>query len=106
MPGEATRFGPGWPGKRCGAKRRRDGKPCEAPGYSRNGRCRVHGGASTGPRTEEGKARMRIALTKTGVAAGPNHPSFPDGKHGPRWRDRKREREIKQVRQALAWMDR
>ena len=49
---------------RCGAKRKRDGKPCEAPvvwdderDAPRNGRCRVHGGCSTGPRTSEGRAQ-------------------------------------------------
>src|SRR5574340_119132 len=41
---------------RCGA-RRRDGQPCQAPAVwdhrqdrARNGRCRMHGGLSTGPR--------------------------------------------------------
>jgi hypothetical protein len=29
-----------------------------------NGRCRVHGGASTGPRTPEGKARVVAAMVK------------------------------------------
>ncbi len=29
-----------------------------------NGRCRVHGGASTGPRTEEGKARVVAAMVE------------------------------------------
>jgi hypothetical protein len=28
-----------------------------------NGRCRIHGGASTGPRTAEGLERMRRAKT-------------------------------------------
>lgn len=48
----------------CGA-RCRDGHPCRAlavwlPGDSapRNGRCRMHGGLSTGPRTPEGKAAI------------------------------------------------
>jgi hypothetical protein len=30
----------------------------------RNGRCRLHGGKSTGPRTEEGRARIRAARTR------------------------------------------
>jgi len=29
--------------RKCGAKRKRDGKPCQAPAMA-NGRCRVHGG--------------------------------------------------------------
>src|SRR3954466_9860006 len=40
---------------RCGA-RRRDGEPCRGAAMP-NGRCRMHGGPSTGPRTVEGLAR-------------------------------------------------
>jgi hypothetical protein len=32
-----------------------------------NGRCREHGGLSTGPRTVEGLARMRRAKTRHGL---------------------------------------
>jgi hypothetical protein len=32
-----------------------------------NGRCRLHGGASTGPRTAEGVERIRAAQTKHGA---------------------------------------
>ena len=32
-----------------------------------NGRCRLHGGKSTGPRTAEGLERMRRAKTKHGL---------------------------------------
>ncbi len=46
---------------RCGA-RCRDGHPCGAPGRGRGGRCKLHGGASTGPRTAEGQARALAAL--------------------------------------------
>ncbi len=42
---------------RCGAKTRR-GTACRAPAMP-NGRCRMHGGGSTGPRTEAGLARCR-----------------------------------------------
>ena len=49
---------------RCGA-RCRDGSPCNAPPVWNksldrpvNGRCRMHGGLSTGPRTEEGRQRI------------------------------------------------
>jgi len=49
---------------RCGARTRR-GSACKAPGMA-NGRCRLHGGPSTGPRTAEGLERMRRANTKHG----------------------------------------
>lgn len=59
---------------RCGA-RCRDGHACRAaalwlPGdpAPRNGRCRLHGGLSTGPRTAEGKARALAALAKVNAA--------------------------------------
>ena len=59
------RFGPDWPGQRCGAKTRR-GAPCRRPANKRNGRCRLHGGASSGPRTKEGLAKIAAANTTTG----------------------------------------
>ena len=59
------RFGPDWPGQRCGAKTRR-GTACRRPASKRNGRCRLHGGASTGPRTEQGRAKIAAANTTTG----------------------------------------
>jgi hypothetical protein len=49
---------------RCGA-RTRAGCACRAPAM-KNERCRMHGGASTGPRTEAGRARIRAARTKHG----------------------------------------
>ena len=42
---------------RCGA-RTRAGCSCRQPAMA-NGRCRLHGGKSTGPRTEAGRARAR-----------------------------------------------
>ena len=60
-----TRFGPDWPGKRCLAKTRR-GTECQRPAITGAGRCRLHGGRSTGPRTEEGRARIAAANTKHG----------------------------------------
>jgi hypothetical protein len=44
---------------RCGA-RRRDGFTCQGPAMA-SGRCRLHGGKSTGPRTAEGLERSRTA---------------------------------------------
>ena len=42
---------------RCGAKTR-SGSTCKHPVSPGKRRCRFHGGASTGPRTEEGKKRI------------------------------------------------
>ena len=50
--GLSTRFGADWPGKRCLAKTRR-GTECQRPAITTSGRCRLHGGRSTGPRTED-----------------------------------------------------
>jgi hypothetical protein len=50
--------------KSCGA-RTRVGRPCKGPAM-KNGRCRMHGGPSTGPRTPEGKERARRAPWKHG----------------------------------------
>lgn len=40
----------------CGA-RTRAGTACKRPGMFPSGRCRLHGGRSTGPRTAAGKAK-------------------------------------------------
>ena len=52
---------------RCGA-RTRQGRKCRAPAMH-NGRCRMHGGASTGPRTPEGLERSRRARWKHGLCS-------------------------------------
>lgn len=51
----------------CGAKTRA-GTPCKMQGLFRSGRCKLHGGLSTGPKSAVGKAksaqnakRMRVA---------------------------------------------
>ncbi len=49
----------------CGA-RTRSGRPCRHPGTKRNGRCRRHGGLSTGPKTVEGRARSSQNALKHG----------------------------------------
>lgn len=46
---------------RCGAYARSTGKSCKARALA-NGRCRNHGGMSTGPKTPEGKARSLTNL--------------------------------------------
>ncbi len=55
---------------KCGAKCR-DGHACQAPAVwdyednqPRNGRCRIHGGLSTGPKTPEGRARIGEAAKR------------------------------------------
>src|SRR5262249_14978423 len=52
---------------RCGARTRK-GRPCRAPAVwdcgkdqARNGRCRLHGGRSTGPRTTAGRDAIRAS---------------------------------------------
>ncbi|MCK4870022.1 MAG: hypothetical protein KAS93_02820 [Gammaproteobacteria bacterium] len=47
--------------RRCGAKTKRTGLPCRARALA-NGRCKYHGGLSTGPKTPEGKARALANL--------------------------------------------
>ena len=59
------RFGPDWPGQRCGAKTRK-GTPRQRPAYKRNGRCSLHGGKSTGHKTEDNLARLTAARTTHG----------------------------------------
>ena len=63
--GRPTRFGPSWPGKRCLAKTRK-GTFCQRAAYKHNGRCRLHGGLSTGARTPEGLQRISEANLKHG----------------------------------------
>lgn len=47
-------------GMLCGAKTR-SGRPCRNDGVSyTNGRCKFHGGCSTGPRTAEGKCKSAL----------------------------------------------
>src|SRR6266436_3756468 len=50
---------------RCGARSKRTGKPCQGAAMP-NGRCKLHGGKSTGPRTMEGLERSRRANWKHG----------------------------------------
>ena len=48
--------------KVCGAHARSTGKPCQCKQVYRSGRCKFHGGLSTGPRTPEGKQRAIKAM--------------------------------------------
>lgn len=43
-------------GLACGAIKK-NGRSCRMTTLGANGRCKFHGGASTGPRTQEGRAR-------------------------------------------------
>ena len=52
----------------CKAFARSTGKPCKCMAL-KNGRCRLHGGLSTGPKTIEGKAKVSEA-TKERMAKG------------------------------------
>ena len=50
---------------RCGAKTRA-GTPCKSKTLYSNGRCKLHGGLSTGPKTKKGKKQSRINGQKGG----------------------------------------
>ncbi len=58
-----------WERVPCGGKRRRDGQPCQALSVPGKRRCKWHGGASTGPKTPEGKAKA-LANLKRGTERG------------------------------------
>ena len=49
----------------CNAKTR-SGGVCRRFGNIKNGRCHLHGGKSTGPKTAEGRARIAAAQFKHG----------------------------------------
>lgn len=61
----AAPFGHGSSARLCGASRSHGRGTCKAPAMS-NGRCRKHGGLSTGPTSPEGRARCAAAKTKHG----------------------------------------
>jgi hypothetical protein len=51
----------------CNAKSKRTQQQCRAPASKGKTKCRFHGGASTGPKTLEGRQRCAEARTKTGT---------------------------------------
>lgn len=59
-------FGHNRPQKLCGAKLRRNSTARCGRWAMANGRCRLHGGCSTGPRSNAGIERLRKARTKHG----------------------------------------
>jgi len=63
--GIETRFGPNWPGVRCGA-RTKAGGACQRPAVKRTGKCTRHGGKSTGPRTQAGRDKIAALHTTHG----------------------------------------
>ena len=52
--------------RRCQATSKRTRLQCGAPALSGKSVCRFHGGRSTGPSTEAGKARIATAMTVHG----------------------------------------
>lgn len=50
--------------KKCLAKTRQS-KPCQAPAM-KNGRCKMHGGKSTGAKTKEGLEKIKKVSLKNG----------------------------------------
>lgn len=50
-------------GLQCGA-RTRAGSPCKRSDIHLNGRCKLHGGLSTGPRSAEGVAKAKANLKR------------------------------------------
>ena len=58
-------YGADWQGLRCGA-RTRSGSPCKRPGNKTTGKCKLHGGRSTGPKTPEGLERIIKSRTTHG----------------------------------------
>ena len=53
---------------KCGAYARSTGNPCQAKALT-NGRCKNHGGMSTGPKTSEGRQSIAQA-TRQRMASG------------------------------------
>lgn len=49
---------------RCSAKSRQTGEPCKLPGTGAGGKCRFHGGASTGRPPTHGRDTQRAQLER------------------------------------------
>jgi hypothetical protein len=65
--GRLWQLGANWPGTRCGA-RTRARTPCKNPAVRGRRRCRMHGGLSTGAKTQDGRAKLRALHWKHGRA--------------------------------------
>jgi len=68
---------------RCGARTRRH-TACRGPAMA-NGRCRMHGGKSTGPRTVAGLERSRRARWRHGVYSRETRATLAESRR--RWRE-------------------
>ena len=79
----------------CLAKTRSGGL-CQRAGSPKNGRCHLHGGASTGPRTREGRARIAAAQFKHGRRS----KAFVEGQRARNARGRAIKRELKSIEAA------
>ena len=66
-------FPPECLGMQCGAKAKSTGEPCKSTQIFRNGRCKFHGGLSTGPKSAEGKLAALGNLKR-----GPEPHRMPD----------------------------
>jgi hypothetical protein len=53
----------------CGARSKRTGNPCRLVSLCRGGRCRFHGGLSTGPKTAEGKLKAGANLRRDSLVS-------------------------------------
>lgn len=65
---------------RCNARSRRLGVMCRQPAM-RNGKCRMHGGPSTGPRTSAGLERSRKARWKHGHYSAEAKAALREARH-------------------------
>ena len=80
---------------RC-LSRTRSGGLCQRAGSPKNGRCHLHGGNSTGPRTEEGRARIAAAQFKHGRRS----KAFVERQRARNARGRAIKRELKSIEAA------
>lgn len=64
-----TLFGQDTLAPRCQAKSKRSKQQCRKASMTRKNVCRVHGGLSTGPQTEQGRKRCAAAKTLHGWEA-------------------------------------
>jgi len=60
-------FGKNTPAPRCQAKSKRSQEQCKKAAVKGKDKCRMHGGASTGPVTAEGRKRCAAGKTVHGL---------------------------------------
>jgi hypothetical protein len=87
-------------GIRCLTKTRR-GTKCQSAAYKHNGRCALHGGRSTGPKTQRGLQRISEANIKHGrqtkdTLAAPKHAADVG---------RRVVGELKRLEQQIVWVN-